>query len=168
MNSDRILGFVLIGIGAVLLLGVLTDIGGEMVPGLIGLAFLAAYVRTRAYGFLVPGGILTGLGTGLVLDGQGVAGDVVPLGLGLGFLAIAVVGRFAGEDWPGWWWPLIPGGILTVVGTSGLAESWDVGRYVLPAVLIVIGLSLLLRRSGDRPADRDPSRDQPPRPAIPR
>lgn len=168
MSSDRILGFVFIGIGAVLLVGLFTDIGGEMVPGLIGLGFLAGYARTRAYGLLVPGGILTGLGAGLVLDGQGVPGDVVPLGLGLGFLAIAVVGRFTGEDWPGWWWPLIPGGILTVVGASGLAGSWDVGRYVVPAALIVIGLSLLFRRSGDRPADPDPSRDQPPRPAIPR
>lgn len=168
MGSDRILGFALIGIGAVLLVGALTDVGGEMVPGLIGLGFLAAYVRTRAYGFLVPGGILTGLGVGLVLEGQGVAGEVVPLGLGLGFLAVAVMGRLAGEDWPGWWWPLIPGGVLTAVGTIGLAERWEVGRYVVPGVLIVIGASLLFRRPGGRSADRDPSPDQPPRHAIPR
>lgn len=166
MSSDRILGFALIGIGLVLLLGTLLDVGGEIVPGLIGLGFLAAYVRTRNYGFLVPGGILTGLGAGLVLASQGVAGEVVPLGLGLGFLAIAVVSRLTGGDWPGWWWPLIPGGILTAVGTGGLAESWDLGRYVVPAILIVVGAGLLFRRSGDRSTDRDPSPGPPPRPAI--
>lgn len=166
MNSDRTFGFALIGIGLVLLLGALLDVGGEIVPGLIGLGFLAAYVRTRNYGYLVPGGILTGLGTGLVLDGQGVAGDVVPLGLGLGFLAIALISRVAGEHWPGWWWPLIPGGILTTVGTSGLMDSWDLGRYVVPAVLIVLGASLVVRRPGDRSADRAPSPGPPPRPAT--
>lgn len=166
MDSDRILGFALIGIGGVLLLGTLTGVGGEMIPGLIGLGFLTAYVRTRSYGFLVPAGILTGLGVGIVLAERGVAGDVVPLGLGVGFLSIAVIGRLGDADWPGWWWPLIPGGILTTVGTVGLADTWDVGRYVVPAALILVGASLVLRRSGDRSADRDPSRDQPPRPAM--
>lgn len=162
MTSDRILGFALIGIGLALALGTVLDVGGEIVPGLIGLGFLIAFARTREYGFLVPGGILTGLGVGLVLDGQGVAGDVVPLGLGLGFLSIAVISRLTGEDWPGWWWPLIPGGILTAVGSGGLADTPHLGRYVVPAGLIVIGLSLVVRRPGARSADRDPSPDPPP------
>src|SRR3972149_3746454 len=64
-------------------------VGGEAVVALIGIAFLIAYALTRQYGFLVPGGILTGLGIGIIYENR-LEGNGAPvlLGLGVGFLAI--------------------------------------------------------------------------------
>jgi len=73
----------------------------------------------------------------------------VPLGLGLGFVAIAVLHLLIGgasEGW--WWWPLIPGGILSVTATVELADVENLGAYLLPVALIVVGLGLLLGRRG--------------------
>ncbi len=146
MTSQRILGLLLIAIGAALLLVFTTDVGGEVVVGFLGLGFLAAYAMTRTYGFLVPGGILTGLGAGLVIESQvGPRGWAV-FGLGCGFLVIAVIDRLVSTPGGVWWWPLIPGGILVVAGASNLTGVPNLERYLVPAALIIIGVALLLRR----------------------
>ncbi len=145
MAKERILGLLLIGLGAVLLVTFTTEIGGEIVVGATGLGFLLAYVGTRSYGFLVPGGILSGLGTGLIVAEAGGPDEAVVLGLGIGFLAIAVVDRLVGPARGGWWWPFIPGGILSVVGASAIAGEAGGGRYVLPGILILLGVVLLMR-----------------------
>jgi hypothetical protein len=156
MAANRVLGLLLIGLGGVLLLAVTTDIGGEVVVGFIGVAFLVAYASTRTYGFLVPGGILTGLGTGLVLQSLGVRGDIVVLGLGLGFLAIAVIDQLFTSARSGWWWPLIPGAVLLLISVGSVTGLPDLGRYLVPAALILLGAVLLLRRGdGDRSGARD-------------
>jgi hypothetical protein len=49
-------GTLLVVIGVALLLINLTGVGGVAVVLLGGLAFLATYLATRSYGFLVPGG----------------------------------------------------------------------------------------------------------------
>ena len=53
-------GLILIAIGAILFLVQTTAIGGEVIVAVIGAAFLVAYAFTRQYGFLIPGGIVTG------------------------------------------------------------------------------------------------------------
>ncbi|MGH8246894.1 MAG: hypothetical protein ACREUU_10730 [Gammaproteobacteria bacterium] len=93
MDQRRsVLGVILIVLGIVFLIGQRLNVGGEGVVAAIGLAFLTAYAFTRNYGFLVPGGIMTGLGIGIIyenrLNGEGAP---VLLGLGLGFISIAVV-----------------------------------------------------------------------------
>lgn len=155
MATNRVLGLLLIGLGGALLLAVTTDIGGEVVVGFIGLAFLAAYAAQRTYGFLIPGGILTGLGVGLLLESLGVGGDVVTFGLGAGFVAIAIVDRLVTPGRAAWWWPLIPGAVLLLSSAGSVTGVPDLGRYLVPAVLIAIGAVLLLRRDGDDPADHD-------------
>jgi hypothetical protein len=152
MTSQRTLGLLLVAIGAALLIVLTTDVGGEVIVGFLGLGFLAAYLSTRTYGFLVPGGILTGLGAGLVIESQGGPGGSVVLGLGCGFLAIALIDRLVSDSSGVWWWPLIPGGVLVTVGASNLTGVPNLGRYLVPAALILIGVALLLRRptsSGD-------------------
>lgn len=133
-------------VGAALLVVTTTGIGGELIILVFGGGFLLAYAFTRLYGLLIPGAILTGLGGGILASTAGVPGDWPALGLGLGFLAIAAVDRLMAPARGGWWWPLIPGGIITLASLSRLPGMEDAGRFVAPVVLIVIGLLLLLRR----------------------
>jgi hypothetical protein len=176
MGPSRVLGLLMIALGTALFVAATTDIGGEIVVGMLGVGFLVAYAATRTYGLLIPGSILTGLGTGIVLAEQGAPDGVVVLGLGLGFVTIAVVDVVVGRSGDGetggarggWWWPFIPGGILSLVGSTELLDAAPVGRFIAPIVLIVLGGALLLRR---RPRPAEPQHrttviDDPPRPAT--
>ncbi len=125
------------------------DLGGLVVT-VIGVGFLVAFAFTRQYGYLVPGGIMTGLGAGLIAsqsltlaDEQ--TGGTIVLGLGLGFLSIWVIGAIAHVD-RHHWWPVIPGGILTVVGAALLIGGQAVNLLDYWGVVIVaIGLIVLWR-----------------------
>jgi hypothetical protein len=152
-DPRRLTGMLLIAGGLLWALVATTDLDATLVVPGVGLAFIAAYLVTRQYGLLIPGGILTGLGVGLVVAAQGGPDEAVVLGLGLGFVAIPVIdGRLGDGDAA--WWPLIPGGILTVVGVSRITGIRDIGIYLVPAALILIGVVVLVRPSRDR---RDPA-----------
>ena len=159
MAGRSFAGVMLVAIGVALLVINLTGVGGVAIVLLGGFAFLATHLATRSYGFLVPGGILTGFGAALVAQDLGLVADVGLIGLGAGFLLIPAVQLTTGWDRQGgWWWPLIPGGVLT---TLGLIESLD-GRaagFILPGLLIVLGLGFLL--SAARRGDPGPSDERP-------
>lgn len=146
MSSERVLGLILVALGAMLLVVMTTNVGAEAIVAVIGAGFLIAYIATRNYGFLVPGGILSGLGTGLILASTGWSGDAVVLGLGAGFVAIAVVDLLVSKGSGAWWWPLIPGSALMIIGASAIPGLDDMSRFVVPAALVVIGVVLLVRR----------------------
>ncbi len=153
-------GVLLVVLGVALLLIELTGVGGVAVVLLGGLAFLATFLATRSYGFLVPGGILTGFGTALVLEDVGVVTDVALLGLGGGFLLIPVVQLLARTPREGgWWWPFIPGGILTGLGLLEYLRGSAAG-LVLPGLLIIIGLVFLLSAALRRPDVAVPADEQ--------
>jgi hypothetical protein len=151
-DPRRRTGLLLIAGGLLWALVAATDLDGTVVVPGVGVGFLLAYAASRRYGLLVPGGILTGLGLGLVVAAQGGPEASVVLGLGLGFLSIFVLDTVAGRG-DAAWWPLIPGGILAVVGGSQIAGIRDIGVYLVPAALIVAGLLLLVRppRAGSHP-----------------
>jgi hypothetical protein len=123
---------------------------GAWVVLAIGLAFVAAFAFTRRYDLLVPAGIVTGLGAGIVVS-QSTAladlemGGVIVLGLGLGFLSIWLVGAVARVA-EHHWWPLLPGGILATIGVALLAggQAIDVLDY-WPVALIGLGMVVLGR-----------------------
>jgi hypothetical protein len=144
MMGRSFAGAMLVVIGVALLLINLTGVGGVAVVLLGGLAFLATYLATRSYGFLVPGGILTGFGAALVAQDLGLVEDIGLIGLGVGFLLIPLVQLASGavRD-TGWWWPVIPGGILVVLGVVEHLQGSAAG-LILPAILIILGLSFLL------------------------
>jgi len=144
-------GLVLVAIGLVALIGQVwqprEDVGGWVLL-LIGIGFLAAYVYTRQYGYLVPGGIFTGLGAGVIVS-QVVAwptaeaeGAPVVLGLGLGFLGIWLIGELARVD-RNRWWPLIPGSILGFVGVA-LLIGGDAIRALDYWGVILVGIGLVV------------------------
>jgi len=150
-------GAVLIMLGLAFLgMQVFEAAGGAFVPLGLGIAFLVTHAIYRNYGFLVPGGILAGLGAGLIAqDVFSLSGNPVVLGLGLGFLSIFLLDRIT-RTGPaeGYWWPLIPGGILILVGTASmfpdltdtiLSFGWPLALIVLGVVVIVRGV----RKSGE-------------------
>jgi hypothetical protein len=135
-------GLVIAGLGLFFLAGQLEPDIGRFVTLFIGLALLAVFVVRREYGFLVPGSILTGVGIGIALQPNTTAdteGGVTLLALAGGFLGIWVLGSLYRLP-QNHWWPLIPGGILTLIGLVQLSRA-DVGGAIRlwPIVLIVLG-----------------------------
>lgn len=155
-------GLILIALGAFLFFVQATGVGGEAILVIIGGGFLIAYAVTRQYGFLVPGGIITGLGLGVIWEVSApTAGGVVLIGLGLGFVSIWLLDVVMRHT-PVPWWPLIPGGILATIGV--LVETGQEGllselTWLWPVALIVVGAVLLLtqlgRRSPEPPATEE-------------
>jgi hypothetical protein len=142
-------GVILIAVGVTLFAVQLLNLDGDVVVLVIGIVFAIAFAATRRYGLLIPAGIMTGLGAGILLEDFGVQGEPVVLGLGLGFLAIYAGDLLtSGARAPGRGWPLIPGTILTIIagvestfgpdGARVIAQGW-------PIILIAAGAWLLLR-----------------------
>ncbi len=158
-QRQSLAGTALIGIGLVLLAVELfqpTD-ADWIVLGSISILLFAFYAGTRQDGFLVPGAILGGLAIGVGLEdlGYSMNGGAVVLGLGAGFIAIYVIDTLFGAH--PHWWPLIPGGILAVVGGSqaigGTAAADAVARW-WPAVLIMVGVFVLVAGQRQRSAPK--------------
>jgi hypothetical protein len=156
VNPKIITGVVMVALGLVMLVATVTDsqVVGQMIVLLLGVIFLTWGVMVRHPGPLIPGCILSGLGVGIVLSqwlftsisGQA-QGGIVTLCLGLGFLLIMPVLQFVTRQ-RAHWWPLIPGGILTLtgfgllLGDAGLTMLTWMGR-LWPLALIGIGGALL-------------------------
>jgi len=146
MNTSRarlIPGLILIVLGIAFLLAQYFEFGPALFLTLLGLAFLIPYVFTRSYGLLVPGCILAGIGLGLVFDRPPLNTAIaVPIGLGLGFIAIFVVHLVVARE--SHWWALIPGGVLVLVG---IAEGIPYAQVLIekgwPLILVLIGLLIL-------------------------
>jgi hypothetical protein len=146
MKSNRakvIPGLILILLGIAFLLAQYLEFSPGLVLTLLGLVFVLLYVIMRTYGLLVPGCILTGLGLGLMFDRPPLVAQVaVPIGLGFGFLAIFVVQLVVMRTTH--WWPLIPGGILVLVGVAdGVPQAQMLIEKGWPLILVAIGLVVL-------------------------
>ena len=156
-NEGLWLGAILIGLGALLLAGQVIPGAGRYVVLVIGLALLAGFFATRGYGFLVPGGIVTGVGVGILLtEANPSAGGLFLLSLAAGFASIWVLGamfRLREHHW----WPLIPAGILATIGVVSLIDQGgqfrDLSRIAWPIALVVIGALIVLRATTRRLRD---------------
>ena len=121
----------------------------------------------RSEGLLIPGGILSGIGLGVYLQQVSfphltdtAGGGVFLLAFALGWVLIpALTLLVTGKAH---WWPLIPAGIMAVIGGALLAggaalELLDtVGQflgYLWPLVLVGIGLYVIAK--GRRAQDND-------------
>jgi hypothetical protein len=148
-------GLVLVAVGLLMLATYLVPEIGLYTVLVLGIVFLAAFLYTRAYGFLVPGGILTGLGIGIILTQamaaeEMLAGAVVVGGLALGFAAIWAIAALMHleESHP---WPLIPAAILGTVAVFlaiGQPEALQYLSVVIAIAMIAGGGWLMLRRRG--------------------
>lgn len=142
-------GVILIAVGLTLFAVQLLNLNADIIVLVIGLVFAVAYAATRRYGLLIPAGIMTGLGAGILLENAGVMGEPVVIGLGLGFLAIYAGDLLVtGARAPGRWWPLVPGTILTLIAGVESTFGADGARVIAqgwPIILIAAGAWLLLR-----------------------
>jgi hypothetical protein len=159
-----VLGFVLILIGGGALAAEVWPDVDRYVPLAIGLGLLALFVVTRSYLALVFGGILTGVGAGLAVSDiffprSDADGPGATLGLGFGFVGIWVASllwRLKEHHF----WPLIPGGILLLVGLGLVLDLFegDLSRWVVPGLIVIVGLVVMLvgylrmSREGSTPA----------------
>lgn len=125
-----------------------------------GTIFTVIGVRKRLIGWLIPGGLLLGLGPGFsaLLGHLSTAQPLTAIGLfllwfALGWMLITLTARMIMHRVV--WWPLIPAG---VIGVAGLALYIAGNPAAAPTVLsnmgsiviIVFGLYLLLMRYGVR------------------
>jgi hypothetical protein len=119
-------------------------LGASAILFAVGAIFLVAYFVTRTYGLLIPGCILAGLALGQMAEQGGFLSytGLSGIGLGIGFLAIFVIDWIYTRNMR--WWPLIPGGIITIGGIASANENLQqlVARG-WPLILVVIGLIIL-------------------------
>lgn len=139
------IGVFLVIFGALLILenSVYGDLGNIAVLA-AGLASLLAWVVTRGTVALYFGAFLTAA----ALPGSIEAASATELGPGWGTLAFGIALLFiafvraAGRG--GWGWQAIGGAALVLLASTEIAVP-DIGAYVLPALLVMLGLLLLLR-----------------------
>ncbi len=158
-RQQLVWGVVLVSVGVWMLVNNFTgwELGATL-PLALGLFFLVWGSVNRKIGFLIPGGILTGIGAGAVLlegpfnglEGE-TAGGLFLLTFALGWALITLTSALFVRKVT--WWPLIPGGIMAFIG--GALLIGDPMTTVLeyagqgwPIVLIAIGLYLILWRKG--------------------
>ncbi len=150
-------GIILIIIGVLILLDNLLDISfGNLFLMAIGGVFLLAALLSREGGLLIPGGILAGIGTGIFLLEGPLKGLEEPQDGGVFLLAFAagwlVISLLSLALRPVQVWPLIPGGILGLIGAAlfiggpALDVLETAGRF-WPVALILLGLWVMFVRS---------------------
>lgn len=83
---DQKLGMGLLALAGLVVLASFNDaISGFFTLGAIALGFLVAHRRTKLHGLAVPGGILAGLATGVLLEGITPFSGIAVLGIAFGF-----------------------------------------------------------------------------------
>ena len=133
----------------------------------IALPFLVAFLRDRSrWGLLIPAYVLLAVGVMIGLLGVGVLSDLLIPAYVMFAIAIPFFVVYARD--PKQWWPLIPGGVMAVIGLAFLVAEAAV-QYVGPAVLILVGVWILVRQfarreptAPDAPAPPSPEADEPP------
>ena len=158
-TRDRvILGVMLIAIGLLVFLSQIVDVPQVellILPGL-ALIFLLWGLLTREVGLMIPGGILAGIALGVYLIAGPYAGQIEEnqggiflLAFSAGWALISLLSLISKQGFQ--WWPLIPGGIIGLVGLAvmrgGAAmKALEILGYAWPLVLVAVGVYLLLRR----------------------
>jgi hypothetical protein len=120
---------------------------GSVVVLAIGIAFLIKWAIDRGTGSLYAGAIITALSVPGLLNAAGIeANGLSTFSFGVAFLFIAAVRAFSGG---GIGWQLWFGGFLTLLGAVSIAGA-SFGGYVVPVVLVALGLLLILRGAPGR------------------
>lgn len=114
------------------------------VLGSIALPFLVIYLLNREHWWaLIPAYTLITIGVMVSLLEARVLSDlIVPAFV---MFAIAIPFLFVYARNPSQWWPLIPGGIMALIGTGFLLSERST-RLVAPVLVIALGVVIILRQ----------------------
>ena len=142
-------GFTLLGIGALIGLDQIApraaeQIGGALVLAGIGVSFLVVYLLNRSFWWaIIPMGVMFSLVALILLDPYlSEPAILFFLGLAATFGVLALLPIDNGKRTI---WPVYPaGGLLLVALIVGIGAS-DWAGYIMPVVVIGIGLFLVLR-----------------------
>ena len=133
----------------------------------LGALFLLAGILTREAGWIIPGGIVSGIGWGIVLIAgprQLVEGDaeggLFMLAFAAGWASITLLTAIFTDETH--WWALIPAAILALIGTAVLTggifmDILELAGKLWPLVLITIGIAILIGASKSRNGQEKPS-----------
>lgn len=139
------------------------DLVAMYVLAAIAFPFVVAFLRDRKqWGLLIPAYVLLAVGVMVVFLERGILSDLLVPAYVMFAIAIPFFVVYARD--PKKWWPLIPGGIMAVIGISFLIAEASV-EYVVPVVLILAGVWILVRqftRASDVPAPVSPGAVEPP------
>ena len=138
-------GWVLLTIGVMVFLLDQNLLPGDLVPlyvlSSIGMPFLVVYLMNREnWWALIPAYVLLNIATMVtlivfdLLDGFAIPAYIM-FSIAIPFVVVFLINRSQR-------WALIPAGILSFLG-FGFFIGTDLGRYVIPAVLVVAGAWLL-------------------------
>jgi uncharacterized membrane protein len=156
-SERRTGGIVLVALGLFFLLAQFLNLGAWVLP-ILGLAFLTVGAVTRQAGWMIPGGILSGLALGVfMVEGplgvaEPVAGGLFLIAFAAGWVLIYLASRLLTTDPQRW--ALIPAGIMALIG--GLVFLAELGGPAVeqimrlvnlgwPLILVGIGTALLVR-----------------------
>jgi hypothetical protein len=157
-RSALVGGALLVAIGLLVLLvqNVQAEtLGFLFLPALGGL-FLVAGIVGRQAGFIIPGGILTGIGLGAIFTqspqlaaNETAQGGVFFLGFALGWFLITVLSLLFTHHTQ--WWPLIPGTIMALIGGALMlgGAALNVLEFASrwwPLILVALGLVIIAQR----------------------
>ncbi len=136
-------GFTLAGLGALILLpDSLSEFGGALFLGSIGLSFWVVYFTSRVerWWALIPAGVLVTLGGVTIAAetfGNFETAGFFFSGLAITFLLVAVLENMRWAYWPA--------GVLGAVGLLGIASLLDFASYFWAVALISAGGFVLFR-----------------------
>jgi hypothetical protein len=121
---------------------------------LMGVGFMVWSALARSPGLLVPGCMLVGVGSGILLRGE-YGGGAFLLAMSGGFLLLAGLSRVMFPEHKGSRWPLWPAAGLAFAGLMASAgpdarELFRLVRPYWPHALIIVAVFLLLAKPAPR------------------
>jgi len=155
INRDQwwviIPGFSLLGLGALIAIAeygpqTIDELAAGVFLGSIGLSFLVIYLLKREHWWaIIPGGVVLSVAVMVALSSFVSEEDwiaaVLFFGMTLTFVVLALLPMPQGRMT----WAYIPAAVFFVIGIIILGAATESLVYILPGVIIAVGLFILLR-----------------------
>jgi hypothetical protein len=133
------LGWAMLALAGIVLLGAINSaVSGFFWVGAIATGFLYAYKKTNQHGLVVPGGILAGIATGILLEGVLPFEGIFLVGFAGGFWLIRLLEPKHHE------WAIYPAMIMSAIAALVFVSE---NAWVVALVLIATGIYLLNRKN---------------------
>jgi hypothetical protein len=156
-NERRIGGIVLVALGIFFLAAQFLNLGAWVLP-ILGLAFLTVGAATRQAGWMIPGGILSGLALGVFMVEEPLSredptnGGLFLIAFAAGWVLIYIASRLLTNNPQHW--AIIPASIMASIGAMTYVAEYTGPTIKLflrtlyagwPLILVGIGAMLLMR-----------------------